>query len=96
MWRAGPKRADTTELRRLVRDELDLGDDDTLTISEMACPKQGCPPVETVISIFPADEESYLLRVCKAVADVEPMDVIAAMAWGDHPDQFNPSSLFSD
>lgn len=94
MWRAKAERADTTELRRLVRDELELGPDDTLTISEMACPKQGCPPVETVISIFPANEESYLLRVCKAVSDVDPMDVIAAMAWGDHPDQFNPSSLF--
>ena len=96
MWRAGARRADTSELRRIVREELELGDDDTLTISELACPKPGCPPVETVISIFPADEEPYLVRVCKAVADVEPMDVIAALAWGDHPDQFNPSSLFSD
>ncbi len=96
MWKAGAQRADTTELRRIVRDELELGDDDTLTISELACPKQGCPPVETVISIFPADGPSYLVRVCKATADVEPFDLIAAMAWGDHPDQFNPASLFTD
>ncbi|MEO5678195.1 MAG: hypothetical protein ABIS47_00840 [Acidimicrobiales bacterium] len=96
MWRARAERADTSELRRIVREELELGPDDTLTISEMACPKAGCPPVETVISIFPADEDTYLVRVCKAVADVEPMDVIAALAWGDHPEGFNPSSLFPD
>lgn len=96
MWRAGPKRADTTELRRIVREELELGDDDTLTVSELVCPKQGCPPVETVFSIFPADAEPYLVRVCKAMADVEPFDVIAALAWGDHADSFNPNSLFDD
>ena len=44
MWKARAQRTDTTALRRLVRDELELGEDDTLTISEMACPKQGCPP----------------------------------------------------
>ncbi len=96
MWKARAQRTDTTALRRLVRDELELGEDDTLTISEMACPKQGCPPVETVISIFPAAADAYLVRVCKATADVDAMDVIAALAWGDHPDQFNPASLFTD
>jgi hypothetical protein len=80
-------------LRRVVREELDLGDDDTVTISEMACSKQGCPPVQTVISVFPDIGDAYLLRVCKAVADVEPMDVVAALAWGDHPDRFDPRSL---
>ncbi|HEV2369881.1 MAG TPA: hypothetical protein VGR90_08385 [Acidimicrobiales bacterium] len=93
MWRPGPERTDTTELRRIVRDELDLGDDDVVTVTERACPKQGCPPVETVISVFPAEEDSYMIRVCKAIGDVEPMDVIAALAWGEHPNQFDPRSL---
>jgi hypothetical protein len=94
VWRAGAQRADTTELRRIVREELDLGGDDTVTITETACPKPGCPPVQTVISVFPADEEAYILRVCKAVSDVNPMDLIAALAWGDHPDRFDPRSTF--
>jgi len=91
MWRGGSPRVDTSELRRIVRDELDLGDDDAVTVSEMACSKEGCPPMETVISIFPAGEETYLIRVCKAIADVEPMDVLTALAFGDHREGFDPS-----
>lgn len=93
MWRGARPRVDTGPLRQIVRAELDLGEDDTVTVSEMACPKPGCPPVETVISIFPAGEESYLIRVCKAVADVEPMDVLTALAFGDHPEGFDFSQL---
>jgi len=91
MWRGGAPRVDTSELRRIVRDELDLSEDDTLTVSEMACTREGCPPMETVISIFPAGEETYLIRVCKAIADVEPMDVLTALAFGDHREGFDPS-----
>jgi hypothetical protein len=94
MWRGGGPRVDTSGLRKIVREELDLGDDDTITVSEMACSKPGCPPTETVISIFPAGEETYLIRVCKAIADVEPMDVLTALAFGDHREGFDPSQLF--
>jgi hypothetical protein len=47
--------------------------------------------METVISIFPADGDTYLIRVCKAIADVEPMDVLTALAFGDHREGFDPS-----
>lgn len=94
MWKAGAQRADTTELRRIVREELDLGEDDTLTISEVACALPGCPPVQTVISVFPDGEEAYALRVCKPIVDIEAMDVIAALAWGDHGDRYDPRSSF--
>jgi len=91
MWRSGTPRVDTSALRQIVRDELDLGEDDTITVSEMACSKPGCPPMETVISIFPAGEETYLIRVCKAIADVEPMDVLTSLAFGDHREGFDPA-----
>ena len=91
MWRTGAQRVDTSELRRIVREELDLGDDDAVTVSEMACSKPGCPPQETVISIFPAGEETYLIRVCKAIVDVEPMDVLTSLAFGDHREGFDPT-----
>ncbi len=91
MWRNGAQRVDTSELRRIVREELDLGEDDAVTVSEMACSKPGCPPMETVISIFPAAGETYLVRVCKAIVDVEPMDVLTSLAFGDHREGFDPT-----
>lgn len=93
MWRERAPRVDTSALRQIVREELELGDDDTITVSEMACTKPGCPPQETVITVFPAGEETYLIRVCKAIADVEPMDVLTALAFGDHKDGFDPSAF---
>ena len=93
MWRSSSQRVDTSALRQIVREELDLGEDDTITVSEMACTKPGCPPMETVISIFPPDEETYSIRVCKAIADVEPMDVLTALAFGDHREGFDPSAF---
>jgi len=91
VWRSGAQRADTSALRQIVRDELDLGEEDTITVSEMACTKEGCPPMETVISIFPAGADTYLIRVCKAIVDVEPMDVLTSLAFGDHREGFDPS-----
>ena len=91
MWRSSGQRVDTSPLRQIVREELDLDDDDTITVSEMACTKAGCPPMETVISIFPTDGETYSIRVCKAIADVEPMDVLTALAFGDHREGFDPT-----
>ena len=93
MWRGGQPRVDTSDLRKIVREELDLGEDDTITVSEMACTKPGCPPMETVITVFPAGEETYLIRVCKAIVDVELMDVLTALAFGDHPEGFDFSQL---
>lgn len=92
-WRDRGTQTDTGPLRSIVRDELGLGADDTLTISEMACTKAGCPPVETVISVFPADEGSYLIRICKAIADVEPMDVVTVLAFGEHRGDFDPEEI---
>ena len=92
MWR-GQQRVDTSHLRQIVRDELDLTDEDTITVSERACPRPGCPPVETVISVFPDGEDAYLIRVCKAIADVDQFDVLTALAFGDHPEGFDYNSL---
>ena len=93
MWRSSGQRVDTSALRQIVRDELDLGEDDAVTVSEMACAKPGCPPMETVISIFPAGQETYSIRVCKAIVDVEPMDVLTSLAFGDHREGFDPTAF---
>ena len=39
-------------MKRWTRETLRLGDDDVVTVSELACVDAGCPLVETVVVVF--------------------------------------------
>ena len=41
-----------TRLRRWVRTCLALGDDDTVMVTQLACPDADCAPVETVLAVL--------------------------------------------
>ena len=45
-----PAHADA--IKRWARETLRLGDDDVVTVSELACLDAGCPLVETVVAVF--------------------------------------------
>lgn len=80
----GGSRPDTTKVKAWARDALGLADDTVVMVSEVACTEPGCPPLETVVSVFPDGDESFLFKVRKPVAEVEEMDLLAALAMGDH------------
>jgi hypothetical protein len=42
-------------LKQSVRRLLDLDDDTTVMVSQLACSEPGCPPLETVIAVLPMD-----------------------------------------
>ncbi|MCB0970162.1 MAG: hypothetical protein KDA97_01400, partial [Acidimicrobiales bacterium] len=54
LFGAGPRpdRVDARRVRDLVRAAFGLGDDAVVTVTELRCHDDGCPPVETVIAIF--------------------------------------------
>ncbi len=78
----GPERG-SADLEQWVREDLHLADTAVVTVSERACTKQGCAPVETIVDVAPEGEEPFLIRLAKPAAEVERMDVIAALAFGD-------------
>ncbi|OAH12849.1 hypothetical protein [Streptomyces jeddahensis] len=41
------------ELKQTVRRLLDLDDDTTVMVRQLACTEPGCPPLETVIAVLP-------------------------------------------
>ncbi|CAN5288304.1 hypothetical protein BH18ACT4_BH18ACT4_03750 [soil metagenome] len=73
----------TTTLVQWVREELRIDDDATVTVGELASTKPGCPPLETVISVVEAGEEPFVLKIHKPIAEVDRMDVVTALAFGD-------------
>ena len=44
----------TAAIKRWTREILGLGQDDVITVTEIACVDAGCPLVETVVAVFGA------------------------------------------
>jgi hypothetical protein len=74
--RFGAFRQDTEHLQALervkgwTRENLALADDDTVLVSEVACARPGCPPLETVITFWTGGTERHWFKVFKPVAEV--------------------------
>lgn len=59
------------------------GSDDIISVNELACPEEGCPPRETVIVVM-ADGQPRKAVIHKAMRDVNEIDVAAAFASTDN------------
>ncbi|WP_292485620.1 hypothetical protein [Mesorhizobium sp.] len=46
-----------------------------MSVTELACRKDGCPDIETVIGIMRPGEKIETIRVNKAIADVTSHDL---------------------
>jgi len=62
-------------LRRWVRTCLDLAEDETVTVTQLACREAGCAPVETVLAVLrpgaPLHRTVPLPADAVSVADVQ-------------------------
>jgi hypothetical protein len=57
-------------VRNWTRESLTLADDDTVLVSEVACARPGCPPLETVVTFWTSGVERHWFKVFKPVAEV--------------------------
>lgn len=68
----------TATLKELIRTALSLDGEATVSVSEMACSRQDCPPRETIILIFPPAGPAIRLSIHKAIIDIGPQDITNA------------------
>jgi hypothetical protein len=79
--RLGAFRRDVEHVRALervkawTRECLELSEDDTITVAEVACGLPGCPPLETVIAFWTESDKRHWFKVFKPVAEVIIDDV---------------------
>ncbi|TDR93699.1 hypothetical protein [Enterovirga rhinocerotis] len=59
-------------------EHLALGEDDSLTLSEIVCHDPACPGIETVILLMRAGERPRAYKIAAAVADVTEEEIEAA------------------
>jgi hypothetical protein len=74
--RFGAFKQDAAHVRALervkvwTRESLALADEETILVSEVACARPGCPPLETVVTFWTGRAERHWFKVFKPVAEV--------------------------
>ena len=64
-------------VRRWAREFWQLGDDDSVLVTQLRCSEPGCPPLETAIVIAAAGQPTVQHKLHKSVAEVSREDLQA-------------------
>lgn len=70
------------QLEEWVREELSLSADATVDICERPGTDPRCGDVVTEVSITEPGASQYAFHIERPLAELEPMDVVAALAFG--------------
>ncbi len=78
-----PNRERVRHIKEALRTALDLSDDATVTVTELACLEEGCAPVETVFGLLRPDAPQLQHKVHKPMDAVDVEDLMqVCTAWG--------------
>ena len=76
-----PERA--RRIKKALREGLSLSGDVTVTVTELACLEEGCPPIETVIGLLRPDAPQLQCKLHKSMDAVDANDLAQVCAtWG--------------
>ena len=76
-----PERA--RRIKEALRQGLSLSGNVTVTVTELACLEEGCPPVETVIGLLRPDAPQLQCKLHKSMDAVDAKDLAQVCAkWG--------------
>ncbi|RXF75495.1 hypothetical protein [Hansschlegelia zhihuaiae] len=79
--REDPARADASRrVAALVREALGLGEDDAVTVSEIACGDPACGGAETVVLLMRVGRKTEAVKFMKPMAQVTEADVTETLA----------------
>ncbi|MGH6768419.1 MAG: hypothetical protein ACRECO_05285 [Xanthobacteraceae bacterium] len=63
------------QVQAWTRDRFALGAEAVVLVSELACMRPGCPPLETVVAFWTEDDQRRHFKVFKPVAEVVDSDL---------------------
>ena len=82
-------RPDIEQIRRIkaaLRQALDLSEDATITVTELACLEEDCAPVETVLGLLRPGEPQVQHKLHKPTSSIDADDLTrVCKAWGVEP-----------
>ena len=72
------------EIVQWAREELALDPAATVKVSEKASNDPRCSPIVTELTIENPGDDPFTVHIERALAEVERMDIVAAIAFGGH------------
>ncbi len=76
--------AEPVEIVNWAREELALDPAATVTVVERESNDPRCSPVVTDLTVESPGDEPFTVHIERPLAEVERMDIVAAMAFGGH------------
>ncbi|MBB85638.1 MAG: hypothetical protein CL931_17650 [Deltaproteobacteria bacterium] len=71
------------QIKRVIREALELEDDVTVTVTELTCLEEDCAPIETVFGLLRPNAPQLQHKIHKATNGIEAEDLAAVCAgWG--------------
>ena len=81
--RRKPDLAAIRRIKQVLHDALNLTDKATVTLTELACFEEDCPPIETVFGLLRADAPQLQHKIHKPTSDISADDLMKVCnAWG--------------
>lgn len=68
------------EIKVWVSKQLDLGENDFVSVAELTCHEPDCPPVETVVTVHHDDGARGSWKIHKPKSEVSKLDINDALS----------------
>ena len=79
-------KTDLTKVRKIkeaLGESLSIQNNATITVTELTCLEEGCPPVETVVALLKAGSDPLQHKIHKPAAEFKAADLTEiAIRWG--------------
>ena len=81
--RRRPNRERVRHIKEALRAALSLPDGTTVTVNELTCLEEGCPPIETVVALLRPDAPPLQHKLHKPTDALDAEDLVqVCKAWG--------------
>ena len=83
-----PNLARLQRIKKLLSESLDLPETSTITVNQLSCYEEGCPPVETVVALLRPGLTPLQHKIHKPVDQLQINDLVKICEdWGFNVDQ---------
>ena len=71
------------KIKEALGENLSIQNNATITVTELNCLEEGCPPIETVVALLKAGSDPLQHKIHKPAAEFKAADLIEiAIRWG--------------
>ena len=83
-----PNLARLQKIKKLLSEILDLPATSTITVNQLSCYEEGCPPIETVVALLRPRLPTLQHKVHKPIDQLQVNDLVKMCeGWGFNVDQ---------